>query len=864
MLARKLAFNLTRGLPRVATRFLAHSAVRNNANSSIWTPHWADSLDSSPFLSILGFNAIRKQLILPRPSHQYQEEPRVGSFTNQHSYGADPQLTGLDDVQKSAVTASPNSVLQIMGSPGTGKSTVIGHRAAWLSRNYSIDPQDIVLISSTPQSTQDLVSKTSSTLSFTFGTLQHICFRYIGKFHKESAVSPNCTFLNNTQQFRLISSILSSPDLADIGERQGYTSHNSDRTNRDFQLGARFSSDRLVFPLVDTPIACEVINYIKSSGVPIYEWLQTPQAKSNPFLSAILKEYDSQLKKLNVLDLNDILFSAIHLFRLHPHLVHNIQHILVDSFESMSALEYEALDALARSGKHITVAGDPDQSIHLFDNPQSDIFRRMRQEHPDYQRVILTQNHRSTESIVKLSQQVIGFHPMSQSSNKDTVAVHKEVARQHAMGPVTITFVTFEAETRAVAAAIKYLTSRYGSALKYSDFALLDRYAHSSRTLGMMKRALEYEEIPYTVIDRHSFWQEREVESILSTFRAIQSDTRQDAIVESMISLNLALPPSDVSRMMKFALAPTFFEKLVACGRGDIHRSLFSVSPSAKEQVQKYVAFITRCRSILTLAKGLEPDSDKVRAVLGKLFDTVIYGHEEGLWKNMESGAHDHAKRSMAVLRRRFLSVLTTLDPELLVHDDEGAIDYLTTFLRLQALDYVSGPEEWSALYPEDKVVIATAYEAKGRGWPVVFLMKFGESVLQDQGDYDEALRKFYVSFSCASAACFLLADFPSHWAGFVSHSGRPDPVYPVAASTSAASLERLDHFPPQHFVNFPDFKRIFKAGVFEQTAELKSELRASKANKVLEDEFDGKMNIARQIDFKGGEIMAEKLKRFS
>ncbi|VVT56848.1 uncharacterized protein SAPINGB_P005335 [Magnusiomyces paraingens] len=835
-------------------------------------PLWADPIDNSPFQSTFSFNNYAKEIILPESKTDDDElkHKRLARTTSCVASLTKPNmlLEPLDEMQNLAATGPPNLPLQIIGGPGTGKSKILGYRAAWLIYKHNVPPENISIFSRTRLAAQELVTNVTSKLEeiqykgnidLTAGTIHYYCLRYLNLFGDKLNLVPNFTILSQEQQRDFVSSVLVSSNVVNIGERQGYYPQNVDQeknASRAYRAKARYSNESLSLPLIDVSFVCEAINYIKSKGISIDEWVKTPPAASLPLMREIFKEYEARLRKQDLVDLNDLVLLGLRLIAEYPETVKNIQHVLVDSFEDLTAAQYRFICALSQSGG-LSVAGDPNQGIYLSHNPQPYNFAHMQRQFPQTQLVSLHVNYRSTESLVKLGQQVIEYdQTKSGLITPSSKAIHIE-KNAHPLGPATVTFFTFEAEVRAVSAFIKYLTQRYD--INFSDFALLDRYSQTPEVLALMREALESEGIPYTILGRE-FWQQREIVSLLSVFRTIQSNKNEEDAVDSAAWMNMPIPPSDVSRIMKFGIAPTYFEKLETYSRGEVHSSFFSMTPNGKEKVIKFVGFVTLWRSITKFSQRLEPADSRLLVVMEKLFDSIVQKFNDNSWKYRTNSVFRH-KENVALLRERFLQTMGSLDPAIVARFESGLPDYLATFLRLQAIDYVVEMEDDHCL------TIGTAYGAKGREWPVVFAMKFGESVLKDvANDYDEALRKFYVSLSSASGSCFLMADFISHRQDFIVQGERVDPVYPLLIPSQSGdgplslAMDRVDRFPEQHFAMFPAAERILETEVFSKRDVSIIGLRETRRNRELAVEYQKRIAAVRAMDEVGGQIMAQRM----
>lgn len=123
----------------------------------------------------------------------------------------------------------------------------------------------------------------------------------------------------------------------------------------------------------------------------------------------------------------------------------------------------------------------------------------MRKDYPHYQRVYLTCNYRSTNDIVKLSQEVIKLDTTRIDKNR---TIHANYSGPKTFGVHLIQFRRKDSEMKAIATHIKALTSLQNNSFQYSDFAILFRYRYQVSDLEF---ALNQALVPYKIVGARSF-----------------------------------------------------------------------------------------------------------------------------------------------------------------------------------------------------------------------------------------------------------------------------------------------------------------------------------------------------------------------
>ncbi len=105
------------------------------------------------------------------------------------------------------------------------------------------------------------------------------------------------------------------------------------------------------------------------------------------------------------------LLSAVQLLQSSPDLLagyrNRLRYILVDEFQDVNIAQITLLELLADTHRNLMAVGDDDQAIYRFRGASYASFRKFGQLYPDYRRITLTQNYRSTSRILRVATQLI-------------------------------------------------------------------------------------------------------------------------------------------------------------------------------------------------------------------------------------------------------------------------------------------------------------------------------------------------------------------------------------------------------------------------------------------------------------------------
>ena len=285
----------------------------------------------------------------------------------------DPLLDDLNPPQQEAVTHGAGP-LSILAGPGTGKTLVLTRRAAWLVRERRAEAGCILGVTFTRQAAGEMSARLLSFLPF----------------DRAGAGVPVLTF------HALGARILA----AQAGrERQILTEEEGLSAARELARGSSFSPRELL----------DRISLAK-------QHLLSPDKVDDLELGRLYAAYERRLAERDRLDFDDLVAKAALLLGAGGPLAedwgHRFSYLLVDEFQDINLAQYDLTRLLMPGPKpSVSVIGDPDQAIYGFRGADAAYFQRFRQDYPSCREVRLTQNYRSTDTILEASAQVIRHNP---------------------------------------------------------------------------------------------------------------------------------------------------------------------------------------------------------------------------------------------------------------------------------------------------------------------------------------------------------------------------------------------------------------------------------------------------------------------
>lgn len=157
------------------------------------------------------------------------------------------------------------------------------------------------------------------------------------------------------------------------------------------------------------------------------KWFERDEAKNLVFkdrkrlkkmraLCYIYYEYLGRMEKAGVFDYDDMIMQVVHAIEVHSDLKYNLQekylYIMVDEFQDTNLAQMRILHALTDNPVHegnpnILVVGDDDQAVYGFQGADISNVLNFTDKYPNRQLIVLTDNYRSGEAILKTARSVI-------------------------------------------------------------------------------------------------------------------------------------------------------------------------------------------------------------------------------------------------------------------------------------------------------------------------------------------------------------------------------------------------------------------------------------------------------------------------
>jgi DNA helicase-2/ATP-dependent DNA helicase PcrA len=510
-----------------------------------------------------------------------------------------PLLADLTARQRKAVTHGDGPLLIVAGA-GTGKTTVITRRIAWLIAEKRAKPSEILALTFTDRAALEMTERVDRLVPYGYtdsviSTFHAFGDRLLREHALEAGLSDRSTVLSRAEQVIFLREHLFELPL----ERYRPLGDPTRFLHALVTLISR-ARDEDVTP-ADYQVAAEAIA-ARRAEAPFDEALAEESAQQAE-LAALYAAYERLMRANDRLDFGDQVSLALRLLREHPAVLaaerERYRYILVDEFQDTNYAQFELVKLLAGSPRaNVTVVGDDDQSIYRFRGAALSNILGFRAAFPKAGSVVLNDNFRSRQPILDAAHRLIQHNDPDRLESREgldkRLLARAKFSRPEPMeGPINLrAFDTGSDEADAVAESIAASLRAGRSA---GDHAVLVR---TNRDAEPLLRALNMARVPWRFSGTAGLYHQPEVRLLVSFLRAVNDPADSVSCYDLATSEIFGLDAHDVTLALNAAgRRRTSLEQALRAGveRGDL-----PFSRRATETVGKLLASLDQHRSMST------------------------------------------------------------------------------------------------------------------------------------------------------------------------------------------------------------------------------------------------------------------------
>jgi DNA helicase-2/ATP-dependent DNA helicase PcrA len=587
----------------------------------------------------------------------------------------------LNENQRKAVLHVEGPLLVFAGA-GSGKTKTLTYRVAYLIEELKINPKNILAVTFTNKAAEEMKERIKNLLN------KNIDFMWIGTFHSMCAriLREEINHLGYSKNF----TILDEDDSIKI----------IDESIKNLDMPKSYFSSQEIF---------NKISFIKSRGLFIEDYI--PRDGYEEAIKKIFIKYEEIKKRGNLLDFDDLINFVTKILNendiLSRHYSNKFKFILVDEYQDINPAQHKLLKAMTKYNKNIFVVGDDDQSIYKFRGSSSELMLSFKDDFEKVEVVYLSENYRSTETIVNASKNLI--------INNKTREEKPLYAIKSGGDKIKLYIAINEIdEARFV---IKKIIELKESGINFSQIAILYRTNAQSRTFE--ESAIIFN-VPYRLVGGIKFYQRKEIKDILSYLRIILNE-------KDFLSLER------VFNFPKIGIGEKTFDKI---------KYFLERESSLTECLEKILEVINNKKINESITKFIK-NYNKWKNLQDNVFELIneIINDTQFL-ENIE----DEKKENIY----EFFNIVKEFT-------DRTGSTKLDDFLS-----YISLISDVDTIDSSDKVTLMTVHSAKGLEFNTVFIVGLEEGLfphyrsLMSNGDIEEERRLLYVAMTRAKENLYL------------------------------------------------------------------------------------------------------------
>jgi len=427
-------------------------------------------------------------------------------------------LQHLSDVQRRAVTTVDGPVLVLAGA-GSGKTSVLTNRVAYLINEMNVSPYNILAITFTNKAANEMKERIAALVDYDISrmavsTFHSMCARFLRHDAELLGYMNNFTIYDSDDSTALIKKIMG-----------------------EYDHGLGNLTPRNVKNLIST---------VKNSGghADPESVIKEISEHFSEELVRIYRAYNDALKHENAMDFDDLLLNMVRVLQenreAREYYTDRFQYILVDEYQDTNSVQYELVRILAEKHKNLFVVGDDDQSIYAWRGADVRNIFNFEKDFENAQVIKLEQNYRSHQQILDAANAVIRMADFRKEKNPWS-------ARKDGPKPKRYTAYNEYAEGEYIAREIAALV-RQGR--QYKDMAVLYRTHTQARVLEEKMRMYG---VPYRVYGGLSFYARKEIKDIVAYLTLLENPLADTAFLRIVNTPKRGIGAATLTKLAEFA-----------------------------------------------------------------------------------------------------------------------------------------------------------------------------------------------------------------------------------------------------------------------------------------------------------------------
>jgi ATP-dependent DNA helicase Rep len=427
----------------------------------------------------------------------------------------EPVVAALNPRQKEAVRHIDGPLLVLAGA-GSGKTSVITQKIAWLIQEQGFDPARIAAVTFTNKAAREMKTRVAELLK--------------GNDAKGLSIST----------FHTLGLNILRKELAASGYKPGFSIHDAeDQLNlvRELCRGQK--------GIEPERVQWQISGWKNALLTPEQAAAEAAGDSFKMITAATYAGYQRALKAYNALDFDDLIFQPVTLLRDHAELrerwQRQIRYLLVDEYQDTNAAQFELVKLLTGDNGDFTVVGDDDQSIYAWRGARPENLDQLKQDYPKLKVIKLEQNYRCSGRILKAANAVITNNPH---------LFEKKLWSELGFGDPLRVLACRDEDHEAERVVSELMHHKFLHNSEHRDYAILYRGNHQAR---MFERILREQRIPYYLSGGLSFFERTEVRDIMAYLKLVANPDDDTSFLRVVNTPRREIGPNTLEKISAYA-----------------------------------------------------------------------------------------------------------------------------------------------------------------------------------------------------------------------------------------------------------------------------------------------------------------------
>lgn len=615
-----------------------------------------------------------------------------------------------------------DGVYLVAAPPGSGKTFVLQKRVIWMVKNYNIPTNQILAITFTNEAANEMKERIGNELKeldieneAQITTFHSFALKILKQYSNKAGLSRRFSLIDENDQVKIMKNILKtySFNIDNLDPRGAlniisrYKSSGTTFTEMKSQIEKR---QEHIKAYVNDP------ELLESEGFDEYD-LDVMKEIFNKDLELLklYSAYEMVKEDAELYDFDDLILKlrdVLKVSQIRRSVSSGFSYVLIDETQDIDPVQEEIIRLLIKEKGNLFCIYDDDQSIYGFRNADPNLIMTLDQKLPNAKKLTLSENFRSTDSIIQAANHLI---------SKNNLRTYKWMRTNNEKGE-TLNYKALqskEAEAKWICTKIKELVN--SSKYNYKDIAILYRNSELNKTI---EQYLITEELPYKINKNISFFERKEIKDILAYLEFVVNDS------EFHLERIINYPKRGVGEK----IYNDFKKKSTEVGVG----ILDILGTSKNEKMAEFYELILECKAMIKNDKNLTEVIDYI------LEKTEYY---EALKKELKKET-ELPKRQENIER---LKQMLTRTYEEFQEPQE----------ILYQIKLLSGDIEFGELTSRGKISLMTMHASKGMGFPIVFIIGCEQGIVPSYSaveteEIEEERRLLYVAITRAKKECYI------------------------------------------------------------------------------------------------------------